>query len=462
MKRACALACLLCALMLLAGASAESAELLENGGFETLTASGAPAGWYTTAYREQEGYSRLAVTSEKAHSGQYSVMVENASLNDARYTYTVKVEPSSMYRLSGYVLVESMEDVGNGANFGIEGLYAFSECLYDTNGEWQYLEWYGETGENQTEVTIGVRVGGYSAESVGKAYFDDMSLVEVATLPTGIVADLWYVDAAASVSQPEAQEEDEPQKSTALFVALAVVFLLAALLMRPPLGKRDHPAAPVAFAVVMLAALIVRVFLAMSIEGYSVDIGCFTAWSLRMAQNGPVGFYAEDYFCDYPPGYMLILWPCGLLLNAVGLSNTGVSLLIVKLVPIVCDLLGAFAIYAFAKKRLGNVAATALAALYALNPAVLVNGAAWGQADSVLALFIVAAALLASERKWSAAIPVYLVSVLVKPQAILFAPVGGVWLLYCLFQKQTQKERTAQLCRRSSALPSGLRVLRPS
>ena len=139
MKRICAFFCLALTLLMCLTAAAEEANLIANGGFETLDASGNPEGWYPTAYRTQEGYSRIAITSEKAHSGQYSAVVENASANDARYTCTVAVEPSSLYRLSAYVLVESMEDTGNGANLGIEGIYSYSDCLFDTGGEWRYL-----------------------------------------------------------------------------------------------------------------------------------------------------------------------------------------------------------------------------------------------------------------------------------------------------------------------------------
>ena len=178
MKRICAFFCLALTLMMCVTATAGEANLLANGGFETVDASGNPEGWYPVAYRTQEGYSRIAVTSEKAHSGQYSAVVENASANDARYTCTVSVEPSSLYRLSAYVLVESMEDTGNGANLGIEDIYSYSDCLFDTDGQWQYLEWYGETGEDQHELTFGVRVGGYGAESTGKAYFD-LSLIHI-------------------------------------------------------------------------------------------------------------------------------------------------------------------------------------------------------------------------------------------------------------------------------------------
>ena len=162
MKRAIAFAfvCLLLVCSLTSALCAENVNLLSNGSFEVLSSSGDPKDWYPSAYRSQPGYSRIAVTSEKAYSGQYSAMVENASSNDARYICAVKVQPETLYRLSGYVLVENMEDTGNGANFGLEGIYSFSDGLFDTSGEWEYLEWYGETGEDQTEVTIGVRVGG--------------------------------------------------------------------------------------------------------------------------------------------------------------------------------------------------------------------------------------------------------------------------------------------------------------
>lgn len=442
MKRICAFFCLALTLLVCLTAAAEETNLIANGGFETLDASGDPVDWYPTAYRTQEGYSRIAVTSEKAHSGQYSAVVENASANDARYTCTVSVEPSSLYRLSAYVLVESMEDTGNGANLGIEGIYSNSDCLFDTDGEWQYLEWYGETGEDQHELTFGVRVGGYGAESTGKAYFDDVVLEKVDSLPTGVFASIWY-DTQSYVSYDTQTSQQTGEKSTALFVALGLIFGFAYLLARPLLerGGANRRAACV-FVCLMAVALVVRIVLAVQVPGYSVDINCFTAWSLRMAERGPAGFYAEDYFCDYPPGYMLLLWPCGLLLNAV--KSAGASLLVVKSLPILCDMAGALVLFGYARKRLGDAAAALVAGLYAFSPAVLVNGAAWGQADSVLALLLMLTTLAAIRRDWRAALPLFVASVLVKPQALLFAPVGGVWLLVCLLEKQERPDRMRQ------------------
>ena len=232
MKRTLALLLFLLAVLFpLLGMAEEN--LLTNGGFEQLDELGDPEGWYTNTYRNEAGYSRLQITDEKAHSGSYSALIQNASPNDARYITTVRLEPNSYYRLSGYVLVESMEDEGNGANFGIEDLYASSTGLYDTDGQWQYLEWYGKTGADQREITLGVRLGGYSAESVGKAYFDDIELVKVdaSAVPDDVSPSLWYSIASSAAAKTETTAA--PQKSTVLFCLLAAAFLLLCLLLKP-------------------------------------------------------------------------------------------------------------------------------------------------------------------------------------------------------------------------------------
>ena len=418
--------------------------LLSNGGFERLDELGDPEGWYTNTYRNEAGYSRLQITDEKAHNGSYSALIQNASLNDARYITTVRVEPNSYYRLSGYVLVESMEDEGNGANFGIEDLYASSTGLYDTDGQWQYLEWYGKTGPEQKAITLGVRLGGYSAESVGKAYFDDIELVKVeaSAVPDDVSPSLWYSLASSAAVKTE-ETESAPQKSTVLFCLLAAAFLLLCLLLRPWLSSTEKRFSAFALAVLSLLAAGLRVFLALRVAGYSVDIGCFTAWSQRMASVGPAGFYRPDYFCDYPPGYMLLCWMIGGLMNAFGAYNTAVGqpgLLLVKLWPILFDLAGAALLYLYAKKRLGAFPALFLAVLYALNPAVLIDGAAWGQADSVLTFFLLVCCIFAMERKWQFALPVYVTAVLLKPQALLFGPVLLVWLVRVLLSKKEKQD----------------------
>ncbi|MDD3411512.1 MAG: hypothetical protein PHY12_11965, partial [Eubacteriales bacterium] len=440
-----ALALAVCLLWGCAAALGEEKELLTNGGFERAGAADTPDGWYSSAYRTQQGYTRFAVTGERAHSGEYSAKITNANANDARFVYPVTVEPESMYRFSAWVYVEDMEDEGNGANLAIKDVYAFSDCLFDTQGEWQYLEWYGETDVGQTQVELSVCVGGYGAESVGTAYFDDVSLVKVDTLPDDVYADLWFTVSSGASQQTETDAEETPGKSTVWFVLLALLFAALTLLGRSYLlcgESRPKSGVTLCFALALAAALALRVVLAMTVSGYSVDMNCFAAWSLRMASGGPVNFYDESVFCDYPPGYMLMLWPVGLLLRAVGYGENGVSWLIVKLLPILADMITAIVLFAFAKKRLPEKAAAFVGLLFAFSPAVLVNGAAWGQADTVLSLLILLTVIYAMDRRWRVALPLFIAAVLVKPQALLFAPLGGVWLILSLAR---DRQRGAQV-----------------
>ncbi|NLV59570.1 MAG: phospholipid carrier-dependent glycosyltransferase [Clostridiales bacterium] len=427
--------------------------LVPNGSFEEIDDQQKPVDWFAYAYRAQAGYSRMVVTDEKAHSGQFSALVENANANDARFVCTLAVEPERLYRFSGYILVETMGDQGKGANLALEELYASSQGLFDTQGQWQYVEWYGETGPGQRLVEIGVRVGGYGAESIGKAYFDDIVVQEVNSLPEEAVASLWYKSESSRQVDSETDEESG-QKSTAWFVALAILYVVLALMIQPllegererliPAGeKRGHRLLWAVFGLLLFVAFMIRVVLAYQVEGYQVDINCFTAWSTRMAEVGPAKFYAEGYFCDYPPGALLVLWPIGLLIKGIDQSLLGMvllpleqRLLFIKLIPILCDLIGALYLFSFSRKRIPNKAAMTLSLLYALNPATLVNGAAWGQIDSLLALLMMLTASFAIRRQWRVAVPLFVVGVLTKPQALLLAPVALIWLLVSITREK--------------------------
>ena len=197
------LSLLLCVLLgcpLLALGEAE-ANLLLNPGFEQLDANGMPVHWFTDAYIKREGVSLYTVTDD-ARSGSAAVSVENFDLNDARFAQTVQVEPNTMYRLSGWIRATGIDAVGHGANLSIEGVHARSESLRETNGAWTYVETYGVTGDDQTEVTVFARMGGYSGESMGTACFDDLVLVPVDELPSGVFAEAWYTISEPQVISP--------------------------------------------------------------------------------------------------------------------------------------------------------------------------------------------------------------------------------------------------------------------
>lgn len=393
---------LLIVLLCLMPAAGLAENLLQNGGFEQADEAGLPVGWKKNIYHTQTDDSWVGISQEKVHSGQYSVMIENASSNDARLICTVPVEPGSLYRLSGYVLVDHMDGTGNGANFALEGLSAVSECLFDTEGKWAYLEWYGETGPSQTELTFGARVGGYTSESVGKAFFDDIAFEKVDDIPADSYADLWYYE-----NNPVQEEEtDELQTHTLLFTVLAFAFAMLCLIGYYAGSHLGAKTGTVLLCTALAAAAALRVYLGLNVPGNQVDVNGISAW----------------ISCFAP--------------------------LVIQLLPILCDLAGALVLYRFAKKHgMKEGTSALLAAAYLLSPAALVNSAAVGQADSVLALMLLITVILALNHRWQDALPLFVCAILVNPQALLYAPLGLLWLILCLIRaRENRKQQLKKIC----------------
>ena len=80
---------------------------------------------------------------------------------------------------------------------------------------------------------------------------------------------------------------------------------------------------PAALLVLLVCAGVLRFGLALVTEGYSTDVACFTAWAQRLADLGPGQFYSPDYFADYPPGHMVVLWILGSLGKLLGMDVSG-------------------------------------------------------------------------------------------------------------------------------------------
>lgn len=409
-------------------AQEDTGNLLYNGGFEWTDEDGLPDGWYTDAYVRQEGYTTYRL-SEEARTGSSCAVVDNLGMNDARFAQSVAVEPESLYRLSGWIRAEGILDSGRGANLSIEGVYVFSESVYDSQGEWTYVELYGETGEDQREVTVFARVGGYSGESQGKASFDDLRLEKIDALPDDVVADMWFVDRTPVVAPETPSDDGEASPFWPWLLLLSAIYVLMAALIghrislnRTPLGK--EPAAPsVLFLVGMLVAAVSRVAVALVVEGYPVDVNCFLSWGATVAQEGTWSFYQPDRFCDYTPGYLYVLGLNGLLSRLV--SGRAAQVLIYKALPMLCDLAAACLVERIARREGLNRTSAGLAGLFiAFNPAVFINSAAWCQMDSVFAVGLMLVAYLAIRRRWKIALPLYVLCALVKPQALMLGFLG--------------------------------------
>ena len=434
MKKHLSLLLILMTLLSLSVARAEGENLIVNGDFSQMDGE-LPLQWRKEMWYTDQGISLLSVV-EEGYDGS-SICVQNVDENDARYAQTVNVEPNTLYRLSGMVWAEDCDTKSYGATLSIGGVFVYSDSKFDTHGQWEYVELYGRTGPDQRTLDIFCRVGGYGALGTGKGMFDDISLVKLDSAPAnGMVYD-FFADNSGFQASVDSTDPEAPERYTeAWLLFIGIYAFVAAGFVRKRGRIREPVTRPMLWGMLWLA-LIVRLAVALRVPGYNTDISCFTAWSERIFSNGPLKFYDPDYFCDYPPGYMLLLWPVGLIRHLFNLNtNSALYRMILKLLPMVADVAGAYVIWRTAKENMAEKLSWMLAALYAFNPAAILNSAAWGQIDALLTLAIVLCALAAGEGRYFKAMLWFTLALLIKPQALLFAPLGLIAILIQLIDQK--------------------------
>ncbi|MEZ4596127.1 MAG: hypothetical protein R3C32_04360 [Chloroflexota bacterium] len=198
-------------------------------------------------------------------------------------------------------------------------------------------------------------------------------------------------------------------------------------------------AASTALIVLLLGALALRLTIAYILfpaSGFESDITTYVSWALTMAREGPGGFYANAGFIDYPPGYLLALWPIGVLSQALGGGDpVSVATPLVKLPAMLADIGVGWLLcrlvlgWAWPSWRAEGLALGA-AALYVFNPVTWYDSALWGQTDSVgaLVLLLGVAALVRGNSEGAAFLGV--LAALVKPQfGVVLVPLVAVLLL---------------------------------
>ncbi len=181
-----------------------------------------------------------------------------------------------------------------------------------------------------------------------------------------------------------------------------------------------------AFIFVFLAALIFRLILAYKTKGHSFDMSCWSAWGAHLLSAGPADFYGfnnpEGYFCDYPPLYIYILGFIAKLINLFKISGQGVQFMY-KLPAITCEMTLVAILFkegsACINKRTGLILGT----LMAFAPVFIFDSAVWGQIESLLALLMVLSLLRLYNEKYISSALIFVLAVLIKPQALLISPI---------------------------------------
>lgn len=170
-------------------------------------------------------------------------------------------------------------------------------------------------------------------------------------------------------------------------------------------------------------ALIARLALAIIVlpeSGHRSDLAIMTDWAHELAANGPATFYRPDagYFADYPPAYLYVLWITGVVGSAWSATIGGpdVTPLMLKLPFILADLGVAAVLMLLTRHLYGRRAGIAAAAVFLLNPAVILVSTVWAQNDSIATLAVVSAVYLLVVGRTEAAAVAAVLAMLVKFQ----------------------------------------------
>ncbi|MDR0287626.1 MAG: glycosyltransferase 87 family protein [Clostridiales bacterium] len=405
--------------------------------------------------------------SDEGRDGSKCACIENMLPNDARLVYNVNAKSGTYYKISGWVRTLNVGEGDNsiGGNISVLNTKEIHGDLKGNN-DWTYVEFYGKTASDQTNFTVALRLGGYSGDNSGKVWFDDIDIEELDSKPAvSEIQDLTDItntgneisnntqsDSKNNLSQMIFPTDDIESAGVVLLLALLFVFVLVYRSLKVnnklqvnaakkgkspkktkvPINRRKH----IAFAVMMFLALVIRLLLAKYMQGYDVDINCFKSWASHAASVGVTNFYPSVTFCDYPAGYMWVLYILGMISSVFPKLDMN---FLVKIPAIICDLaIGGFIYYVCNKKAAKNNSPITygwsifLVCVWLFNPVVILDSSIWGQVDSVLTVFVVLAVYFMSEDKIMLSSLFYAFALLVKLQGIIFLPI----LFFLLVKKK--------------------------
>ncbi len=182
---------------------------------------------------------------------------------------------------------------------------------------------------------------------------------------------------------------------------------------------------------ILVLIVILRLCLVM-LPSFKIDMNDWQAWSARLIETTPINFYSPNYFSDYFPGYLYLLWFLGASFNFLfphlSIFSSGFEIYL-KLFTNIFDFATAYYIYKIVskyQKRLGLSASI----FYLANPALAFNSSIWGQVDGILTFFLIYFTYCLLELKNIYLFSIFsALSVLIKPQGLAIFPVIIVHLI---------------------------------
>ncbi len=219
-------------------------------------------------------------------------------------------------------------------------------------------------------------------------------------------------------------------------------------------SKEKKGALPLRYLVVILIIAVIIRMLLNFLPCYKIDMGGYRYWSDYLANKGFGNFpnFYRDVHCVYGPVYMYFLWATGKIVHLFSLQQAG-NEFFVKIWAVLSDVIGGVLIYFIGRKYNKEKLGIAIGLLYIFNPAVFFNSSVWGQFDSFTATMLLAVVYLFNLKKSNAAVFMYAVAALTKPQSIALLPLVVIlyfkafpWKKYSQYIKDRDKAVLKSAC----------------
>ncbi|CAJ1316972.1 hypothetical protein [Paenibacillus nuruki] len=187
------------------------------------------------------------------------------------------------------------------------------------------------------------------------------------------------------------------------------------------------------FLLLLSVGLGLRLWLGSRYAGFMSDQNLFVQWMNALRKYGLGTVYIHDPNINYPPLFLLFMQSYAAFLHGFGITIQAGQLSFKSLL-IVLDLVAGIAVFGWSLGKEKAIVRWGLLCLFVLNPALIVNSSIWGQVD-ILNGMLMAGALLTFLASPILAGILFVLALLTKLQAIVIAPVFGLYLLKSLWQR---------------------------
>lgn len=219
--------------------------LIKNHSFEDVEGD-ALRFWETWVWGEGPGGVEFTVEKDNPRSGQNCAAIYNLEERGSRYIQKVEVEPDSQYKFSAWIRTENVGEGRIGANISVVGNTIYSQDIKGTTHQWEYVELYIKTMEEVDSVELILALGGYDRLgadenlNTGKAFFDDVALEKVDSIPEGARVVVVEKDAPKSSEkdvQSGPEKRDTEGKYTWIWLLVSWSVLLSVFIYYVKTGK---------------------------------------------------------------------------------------------------------------------------------------------------------------------------------------------------------------------------------